>query len=52
MTNKVIYLGNSKNPKYNTGFAYGVWSSLGIGPALTCMGGGNREPSFLIEYEL
>ena len=37
--NRVIYLGNSKNPKYNTGFAYGVWSLQGVCPALTCMGG-------------
>ena len=41
-----------KDPKYNTGFAYGVWSPFGVGPALTTCGGGNREPSVLIEYEL
>ena len=49
---RVIYLGNYRDPKRNTGFACGVWNPIGISPALTTMSGGGREPSFLIEYEL
>lgn len=40
---KVIYLGNYRDPKRNTGFACGVWNPIGISPALTTMSGGGNS---------
>ena len=42
--NKPIRIGNLYGENRGTGFAGNVWDTEGISPALTTMGGGNREP--------
>ena len=39
-----IRIGNLYGENRGTGFAGNVWDTEGISPALTTMGGGNREP--------
>ena len=42
--NKPIRIGNLYGENRGTGFAGNIWDTEGISPALTTMGGGNREP--------
>lgn len=42
--NKPIRIGNLYGENRGTGFAGNIWQTEGISPALTTMGGGNREP--------
>ena len=42
--NKPIRIGNLYGENRGTGFAGNIWETEGISPALTTMGGGNREP--------
>ena len=42
--NKPIRIGNLYGDNRGTGFAGNIWDTEGISPALTTMGGGNREP--------
>ena len=42
--NKLIRIGNLYGENRGTGFAGNIWDTEGISPALTTMGGGNREP--------
>ena len=42
--NKPIRIGNVYGENRGTGFAGNIWDTEGISPALTTMGGGNREP--------
>ena len=42
--NKLIRIGNLYGENRGTGFAGNIWETEGISPALTTMGGGNREP--------
>ena len=42
--NKPIRIGNLYGDNRGTGFAGNIWETEGISPALTTMGGGNREP--------
>ena len=42
--NKPIRIGNLYGENRGTGFAGNIWDTGGISPALTTMGGGNREP--------
>ena len=51
--NKPIRIGNLYGENRGTGFAGNVWETEGISPALTTMGGGNREPIIMeiVRYE-
>lgn len=51
--NKPIRIGNLYGENRGTGFAGNVWDTEGISPALTTMGGGNREPIIMeiVRYE-
>ena len=42
--NKPIRIGNLYGDNRGTGCAGNIWDTEGISPALTTMGGGNREP--------
>ena len=42
--NKPIRIGNLYGENRGTGFAGNIWDTEGISPALTTMGGGNRQP--------
>ena len=42
--NKPIRIGNLYGENRGIGFAGNVWDTEGISPALTTIGGGNREP--------
>lgn len=46
---KVIRLFNIYGEGRGTGYAGNVWDKNGIAPALTTMGGGNREPLIVVE---
>ena len=46
-----IRLFNIYGEDRGTGYAGNVWGVDGIAPALTTMGGGNREPMILESYE-
>ena len=46
-----IRLFNIYGEDRGTGYAGNVWSVNGIAPALTTMGGGNREPMIIECYE-
>lgn len=41
---KPLRIGNIYGDNRGTGFAGNIWDTEGISPALTTMGGGNREP--------
>ena len=47
-----IRLFNIYGEDRGTGYAGNVWGVEGIAPALTTMGGGNREPMIIESYEL
>lgn len=51
--NKPIRIGNLYGENRGTGFAGNIWETEGISPALTTMGGGNREPIIMeiVRYE-
>ena len=44
-------LGNIYGENRGTGFAGNVWDTDALSPTITTMGGGNREPLIIEEYE-
>lgn len=50
---KLTRIGNLYGDDRGTGFAGNVWDAEGLAPAITTMGGGNRQPIIieLVRYE-
>ena len=51
MENRVLQIGNlTENPNRENPSRNRLYDTRGIGPCLTCMGGGNLEPLVMVKY--